>query len=114
MPRSIQLSKEFTVNTNPGLDIRPAAMIVQTLLPVRSAVVAEANEERVDAKSVLELCCLRAACGTKIRFTAAGADAARALDAVQYLFATQFRTSPVLQECSRDGGRERRTRAIFT
>ena len=91
MQQMIPLSKEFTVNTNPGLDIRPAAMIVQTLLPVRSAVVAEANEERVDAKSVLELCCLHAARGTKIKFTATGAEADRALHAVQHLFATQFR-----------------------
>ena len=91
MSRRIPLSKEFTVNTNPGLDIRPAAMIAQTLLPVRSVVVAEANEERVDGKSVLELCCLRAARGTRIKFTATGADAPHALHAVQHLFATQFR-----------------------
>ena len=90
MQQMIPLSKEFTVNTNPGLDIRPAAMIVQTLLPVRSAVVAEANEERVDGKSVLELCCLHAARGTRIKFTATGAEATRALHAVQHLFATQF------------------------
>ena len=90
MSRRIPLSKEFTVNTNPGLDIRPAAMIVQTLLPVRSTVVAEANEERVDGKSVLELCCLHAARGTRIKFTATGAEATRALHAVQHLFATQF------------------------
>ena len=91
MSRKDPLSKEFTVNTTPGLDIRPAAMIVQQLLPVRSAVVAEANEACVDGKSVLELCSLLAACGTKIKFTANGADAGRALQAVQHLFATKFR-----------------------
>jgi len=80
------------VNTTPGLDVRPATMIVQALLPVRSAVVAEANAERVDAKSVLELCCLRAARGTKVRFTATGAEAGRALHAVQRLFDTRFRS----------------------
>ena len=98
MSRRIPLSKEFTVNTTPGLDIRPAAMIVQTLLPVRSAVVAEANEERVDGKSVLELCYLHAARGTKIKFSATGADAARALHAVQHLFATRFQAPRPLGE----------------
>jgi len=92
MPRPIPLSKEFTVNTNPGLDVRPAAMIVRTLLPVRSAVVAQAHEECADGKSVLGLCSLLATCGTKIKFSATGADAARALYGVQRLFDSQFRS----------------------
>ncbi len=103
MQKRIPLSKEFTVNTNPGLDLRPAAMIVQTLLPVRSVVVAEANEERADGRSVLELCSLEAARGTRIKFTATGADAARALHAVQHLFTTQFR-SPRSQDAQQEVG----------
>ena len=92
MPRPIPLSKEFTVNTNPGLDLRPAAMIARTLLPVRSAVVAEAHGECADGRSVLGLCSLLATCGSKIEFSATGADGARALQAIQRLFDTQFRS----------------------
>jgi PTS hybrid protein len=91
MPRKTPFSRTFTVTTTPGLQVQPAAMIARTLLPVKSTVVAEANGECADGKSVLELCSLQAACGTKIKFRAAGADATRALNALQHLFATQFR-----------------------
>jgi phosphocarrier protein len=92
LKQRIPLAREFKVNITPGLEIGPAAMIARTLFPFRSVVVAEANEECVDGKSVLDLCSLHAACGTKIKFTATGADAAPALHAVQHLFATKFQS----------------------
>lgn len=93
MPPRIPLSKTFTVNVTSGLDILRATMIVRTLLPTESVVVAEANEECVDGKSVLDLCGLAAACGTEIKFSASGPDARRAMNAVDALFATRFQTA---------------------
>jgi phosphotransferase system HPr (HPr) family protein len=91
MPRNIHSSNTFTVTMDPALQLRPATLIARTVLPMKSAVVAEANGEWADCKSVLELCCLQAGRGTKIRFRAAGSDASRALDALQSLFATHLR-----------------------
>jgi phosphotransferase system HPr (HPr) family protein len=90
MPRKTPLSKTFTVNVTPGLHLWPAAMIAEALLPIRSDVTAETIEECADGKSAVELCLLRAAVGTKVKFTATGADAAHALNSIEHLFETQF------------------------
>ena len=47
-----------------------ATIIVRTLLSVESVVVAEANQECADGKSVLDPCRLAAVCGTEIKFSA--------------------------------------------
>jgi phosphotransferase system HPr (HPr) family protein len=74
----------------PGLEIALAAMIVRTLLQFESSVRAEANGMSADGKSLLGLLALAAACGTEVKFTATGHDAAPALKAVKHLLAAQL------------------------
>lgn len=75
----------------PGLEIRLATVIVRTLLHFESNVKVKANGECADGKSLLGLPCLQAVYGTEIKFTATGADAAPALNAIQQLFVREFR-----------------------
>jgi phosphotransferase system HPr (HPr) family protein len=78
----------------PGLEIRLAKIIVCTLLQFESPVRAEANGESTDGKSLLGLLSLCIAYGDKVKFTATGADAAPALNAVQRLFVSRFGARP--------------------
>ena len=93
MVSKMRISRTFMMNVAPGLDVLRATIIVRNLRPMESVVVVETNEARVDGKSVLALCCLVAVCGTRIRFSADGRDAERAMDAVDPLFATRFQAA---------------------
>jgi phosphotransferase system HPr (HPr) family protein len=106
MQPTTPISRTFIVNVAAGLDVLRATIIVRALFPTESVVVAEANEDRVDGKSVLALCRLAAACGTEIRFSASGPDARRAITAVDALFATRFQTAPALPSAPQPGRRE--------
>ena len=93
-PRGHALSKTFTIGNAPGLEFRLATMIVRTLLHFDSSVRADANGVSADGKSLLGLLALCVAYGAEVKFTATGADAAPALNAVKHLFATKFRLPP--------------------
>jgi phosphotransferase system HPr (HPr) family protein len=70
------------------LHARPAADFVRTAMGFTSSVQVAAGEREVDAKSLLSVLALGAKGGTELRLTAAGDDAAAALDALSARVAT--------------------------
>ena len=80
-----QASSEATaVRLPPDVDLhaRPAADFVRTAMRFAAAIQVGANGREADAKSLLRVLALGAKGGTELRLTAAGEDAAAALDAL--------------------------------
>jgi phosphotransferase system HPr (HPr) family protein len=70
------------------LHARPAADFVRAAMGFAASVQVAAGEREVDAKSLLSVLALGAKGGTELRLTAAGQDAAAALDALSTRVAT--------------------------
>ena len=77
------------VNTE-GLHARPADMLARTALKFRSQIQVLCRNERVDAKSTLNLLILGATQGTEITIEAEGDDAQEAVEALATLVAGGF------------------------
>ncbi|WP_145266811.1 HPr family phosphocarrier protein [Tautonia plasticadhaerens] len=73
-----------------GLHMRPASKFVAIAKDFRSDIRVEHQGARVDGKSLLEMTCLAAECGTTIGLEARGPDADEALDALAGLVAAGF------------------------
>lgn len=73
-----------------GLHARPAARLVQTVLPFKSDVYISVNAHRVNAKSIMGLLTLAAAQGSRLVVTCTGPDANEALEAVRHLVQSGF------------------------
>ncbi|MBI2432847.1 MAG: HPr family phosphocarrier protein [Candidatus Hydrogenedentes bacterium] len=73
-----------------GIHARPAAALVQTVLPFQSDVYISFNGNRVNAKSIMGLLTLAATYGSRLTITCKGDDAEDALKAVKALFASGF------------------------
>jgi phosphotransferase system HPr (HPr) family protein len=65
-----------------ALHARPAAVFVRTAMRFQSHIVVAANGREADAKSILSVLGLGATAGATLRVSAAGEDAAEALDAL--------------------------------
>ena len=85
-----ELSEELTIVNPLGLHARPAAALVQTVLQFKSDVYISLNGHRVNAKSIMGLLTLAAACGSVLTFTYKGSDARQAMDAVRSLIESGF------------------------
>ena len=85
-----ELSEQMVVVSPMGMHARPAAKLVQTVLPFASEVYIQHNGLRVNAKSIMGLLMLAAAQGSRLTVTCKGPDARAALDAVRKLFASGF------------------------
>lgn len=87
---SIEVSEELRVVNTLGLHARPAARLVQTVLPFKCDVYVSVNSHRVNAKSIMGLLTLAAAQGSRLQVTCTGADAQEAFDAVRQLVESGF------------------------
>jgi len=85
-----ELSEQMVVVSPMGMHARPAAKLVQTVLPFASEVYIQHNSDRVNAKSIMGLMSLAAAQGSRLTVTCKGPDARAALDAVRKLLASGF------------------------
>ena len=86
-----QASSEATVARLPAnvdLHARPAADFVRTAMGFTADVTVSAGEREANAKSLLSVLALGAKGGSELRLTAAGDDAAAALDALTARVAT--------------------------
>lgn len=90
MDEVVEIRDEITILNRLGLHARPAASLVQTVLPFQSEVHLSVNGHRVNAKSIMGLLTLAAAQGTKIEVICRGHDARAALDAVRALIESKF------------------------
>lgn len=84
------LSEDLMVVNKLGIHARPAAAIVQTVLPFQAEVYITHNGNRVNAKSIMGLLTLAAVRGTRMKVTCKGDDADKAMDALRDLFARGF------------------------
>ncbi|MDR0827636.1 MAG: HPr family phosphocarrier protein [Desulfovibrio sp.] len=80
------LEKEVIVRDEIGLHARPAARLAQAAQEFAAQVWLQYGSMRVDAKSVLDILSLSAARGATLTIGAEGADAERALTALEEIF----------------------------
>jgi phosphocarrier protein HPr len=84
---------ELTVSNKMGIHARPAAMIVRVANKYGADVIVEKDDEQVNGKSIMGLMMLAAGNGSRLRFTATGADADPLLQEMSELFNRKFEES---------------------
>lgn len=84
------LTKELVVQNKMGIHARPAAMVVRVTNKFKAEVFVEKDEEQVNGKSIMGLMMLAAGCGAKLKVSAKGADAAKALSELEQLLIAKF------------------------
>ena len=77
------ISKEIKIELAPGLEARPAAMLVQVASQYESSIYVESGEKRVNAKSIMGMMTLGLAEGETVRVTADGEDEKDAIDGIE-------------------------------
>ncbi|MBR3628382.1 MAG: HPr family phosphocarrier protein [Elusimicrobia bacterium] len=73
-----------------GLHARPASLIVQTAMAFSSNIYIIKDEAKVDAKSIMGILMLAAACGTEIKLQTEGPDEEQALEKMLEIFNNGF------------------------
>jgi len=84
------LKREITILNRQGMHARPAMQIVETSSRFNSRIRICKGNNRVDAKSIMEVMTLEAIQGTVLTFEADGNDASKALDALAKLVTDKF------------------------
>lgn len=85
-----EITEEMVIMNSLGMHARPAAALVQTVLPFESDVEVNLDGQRVNAKSIMGLLTLAASQGSRIGVTCRGADADAAMSAVRALLESGF------------------------
>jgi phosphotransferase system HPr (HPr) family protein len=85
-----KVSRQVVVNNPQGIHARPADLLVRLAKQFQSKIELVRENQRVDAKSILELLTLGAVQGTALVLEAEGPDAEQALSAIAELFAANF------------------------
>ncbi len=85
-----RLTREVTVLNKLGLHARPAAMFVKVSNQHKAEIWVEKDGEEVNGKSIMGLMMLAAGYGSKLLVSAEGADAEKALDAIEDLIQRRF------------------------
>ena len=84
------VTKLFVLTNKLGMHARPAAMFVKTASRYDSEIFVEKDGENVNGKSIMGLMMLAAGCGSKLKVTAQGADAQKAVDEIEKLIIKKF------------------------
>ena len=84
------LAQELVVQNKMGIHARPAAIIVRITNKFKADVFVEKDDEQVNGKSIMGLMMLAAGKGSKVKFSATGADAAAMLAELDQLFERKF------------------------
>ncbi|MDR3112017.1 MAG: HPr family phosphocarrier protein [Elusimicrobiota bacterium] len=82
--------KILTVLNSSGLHARPAATLVQKLRQYACDVKIVKDDFEINARSIMGIMALAAACGSKLKFVADGTDEEELLSAVEKLFYDKF------------------------
>lgn len=90
MNHAQDLTEELRIVNTLGLHARPAARLVQTVLPFKSEVYISINGHRVNAKSIMGLLTLAAGQGSRLVVTCSGVDASEAMSAIRQLIESGF------------------------
>ena len=84
------IEKQIEVINKLGLHARAAAKLVNTASAYASEINIEFNDQTVNAKSIMGIMMLAAACGSVITLSVDGDDAEQAAGAISDLFANYF------------------------
>nr|WP_231964870.1 HPr family phosphocarrier protein [Verrucomicrobium sp. GAS474] len=73
-----------------GMHARPAAMFVRVANKFSADLIVEKDGEEVNGKSIMGLMLLAAGCGSRLKLTAVGDDAANALKDIEEIISRKF------------------------
>lgn len=82
--------REFTLLNKYGMHVRPAGLFAKTASRFDAEIEVEKDGNTVSGKSIMALMTLEATCGTVLKVTASGPQAAEALDELEALVARKF------------------------
>ena len=77
------MRKEMVVQLAGGLEARPIAVLVQVASQYESSIYLEADEKRVNAKSIMGMMTLALNAGEKIVVEATGSDEEKAIEGIE-------------------------------
>ena len=84
------ITEEMEIVNRLGIHARPAAKLVQTVLPFKCRVYIHLNGRQINAKSIMGVLTLAAAQGTRLTVECNGPDAQTAMDAIRELIESGF------------------------
>lgn len=85
-----KITREFTLRNKYGMHVRPAGLFAKTASRFDADVEVEKDGNAVSGKSIMALMTLEATCGTVLKVTASGPQAADVLDELEALVARKF------------------------
>lgn len=85
-----KLTKELTLQNKYGMHVRPAGLFAKIASRFNADVEVEKDGNVVSGKSIMALMTLEAVCGTVLRVTASGPQAAEVLDELEALVGRKF------------------------
>jgi phosphocarrier protein len=86
----LPLERKIKVINKLGLHARPAALFVQTANQFDCDISVRKGKQQVNGKSIMGLMMLAAGPGSTLTLSTEGADAVKALDALERLFKNKF------------------------
>ena len=89
-PTANTLTREFTLLNKYGMHVRPAGLFARIASRHDADVQVEKDGNVVSGKSIMALMTLEATCGTVLRVTASGPQAAEVLDELGALVGRKF------------------------
>jgi phosphocarrier protein len=94
---------EVEIRNPEGLHMRPAMQFVDLANSFESDISVKHDDVSVDAKSIMQMTMLAATCGTRLKITAVGSDAARAIEALHELVDNEFMDDPGIAVSEKEG-----------
>jgi phosphotransferase system HPr (HPr) family protein len=76
---------EIEIKNSDGLHMRPAMQFVDLANQFNCDITVSNNQDTADAKSIMQMTILAATCGTKLKVSAKGQDAQKAVQALKEL-----------------------------
>ena len=85
-----ELEKKLMIKNKLGMHARAASLFVQIANKFDSDITIVKDAQEVNAKSIMGILILAAACGSEVTIKATGGDAKEALDAIEELIERRF------------------------
>lgn len=90
MNETQEQKRTLTIKNKLGMHARAASLFVQTANQFDSDITIAKGTQEVNAKSIMGILILAAACGSEVVIKANGADSTEALDAIEDLIERKF------------------------
>ena len=94
---------EIEIRNPEGLHMRPAMQFVDLANSFESDISVSHQDLSADAKSIMQMTMLAATCGTRLKVTAVGPDADRAIEALRDLVDNKFMDNPDVAVSEKEG-----------